>query len=157
MEKQVYDGLFLRLKNGLYILATDMPREEEIANKLYFPSYISFEYALAYYNRLPEMPQYITSATTKPTRSFATSSRSYAYYTIKKEAYTGYLLVEKNNRRFLIADPEKTYVDYLYYVTLGKRIYNDRFYIEDLSKAKVFSYARLYQRESLIKLIKQKL
>lgn len=157
LETQVENGLFLRLKRGLYVLKTDIPSEEEIANKLYRPSYISFEYALAYYNRLAEMPYQVTSATTKPTRLFTPQDRSYAYYSIKKEAYTGYTLVEKNNRRFLIADPEKTVVDYFYYVTLGKRVLNDRFYISGLNKKKALRYGTLYQRDSLIKLIESRL
>ena len=70
LETQVKEGLFIRLKKGLYTLQTDLPSEEEIANKLYMPSYISFEYALGYYQLIPEMVYTITSATSKPTRKF---------------------------------------------------------------------------------------
>lgn len=157
LTTQVENGLFLRLKRGLYVLKTDLPCEEEIANKIYMPSYISFEYALAYYNNLPEMPYEVTSATTKSTRLFTTQNRSYAYYSIKKEAYTGYTLVEKDSKRFLIADPEKTVVDYFYYVTLGKRILNDRFSMDGLDKKKALHYAALYERDSLVKFIESRL
>jgi len=54
------EGLLARLKKGYYILKTDPPSEEEIANALYKPSYLSFEYALAYYNLIPEMTYQIT-------------------------------------------------------------------------------------------------
>lgn len=157
LENQVHQGFLTRLKNGLYILQTDPPGEEEIANRLYQPSYISFEYALAYHNRLMELPYHLTSATTKPTRLFALPNLSFAYYTIKKEAYTGYILVEKNYRRFLIAEAEKAFVDYLYYVTLGKRVDNDRFRMSGLDKKKVLKYAALYKRESLVKLVEKRL
>ena len=43
------DDLFLKMRNGLYALRIDPPSEEAIANRLYTPSYISFEYAMARY------------------------------------------------------------------------------------------------------------
>ena len=41
LESQVLNGLFLRLKRGIYTLKTDLPSEEEIANAIYQPSYVS--------------------------------------------------------------------------------------------------------------------
>lgn len=63
LNQLIKEGLLTRLKRGYYVLKTDPPSEEEIANALYKPSYISFEYALAYYNIIPEMTYQITSAT----------------------------------------------------------------------------------------------
>lgn len=70
LEQHAHDGLFLRLKRGLYTLHGPLPSEEEIASLLYRPSHISFEYALAHYHILPEMVYAVACATTKPlTRS----------------------------------------------------------------------------------------
>ena len=135
LETHVKSDLFTRLKKGLYALKTDPPTEEEIANQLYKPSYISFEYALSFYGLLPEMPYAITSATTKPTRNFTISSQLFSYRTIKKEVYTGYSLLKQNNRSFFIADQEKAYLDYLYFVFLGKNPTNDR--LISLAKGKI--------------------
>jgi len=126
LESQVKTELFIRLKRGLYALKTDMPSEEEIANQLYQPSYISFEYALAYYGLLPEMPYTITSATSKATRNFTINSQTFSYRSIKKTIFTGYSLIKQNNRSFLMADPQKAYLDYLYFVFLGKSPLNNR-------------------------------
>ena len=153
LEKQTDQGLFLRLKNGVYTLKTDFPNEEEIANALYKPSYISFEYALAYYGMLPEMPYSITSATTKSTRSFSISFVSLSYYTIKQEAYTGYSLIKTATKAFLIADREKALVDYLYFVSIGKRTLNDRLILKDIDKNKLLNYGKLFKRNKLIKII----
>ncbi|MBI3985058.1 MAG: hypothetical protein HY344_03945 [Candidatus Levybacteria bacterium] len=155
LEKESSTGLFLRLKKGLYSLKTDLPGEEEIANRLYQPSYISFEYALAYFNILPEMPYLVTSATTKPTREFIIESKIFSYLTIKRNAYTGYILVKQNGKSFLIAEPEKALVDYLYFVVLGKKPTNDRLNISLLNKEKLFNYALLFGRDKLTKLIKE--
>lgn len=178
LESQTEEGLFSRLKQGIYSLKTDPPSEEEVANSLYKPSYISFEYALAYWNMIPEMTYTITSATTKPTRVFVSNNLSFAYYTIKEEAFTGYTLMKTNRsisvkskdiffseiikggkdiKSFLIAEPEKALVDYLYFVSIGKRLGNDRLSNKDntLNKKKLLSYARLYGREKLIELVKE--
>jgi predicted transcriptional regulator of viral defense system len=154
LEKQTDQGLFLRLKKGIYALKTDFPSEEEVANILYKPSYISFEYALAYYDMLPEMPYQISSATTKATRLFTTANISFSYYTIKQEAYTGYSLVKAETTSFLIADREKALADYLYFVSIGERTLNDRLTLKNIDKEKLLSYAELFKREKLIKVIK---
>jgi predicted transcriptional regulator of viral defense system len=175
LETQTTEGLFTRLKKGMYALKTDSPSNEEIANSIYRPSYVSFEYALAYYGMIPEMPYAMTSATTKPTRDFVVNEMAFNFFTIKPEAYTGYMLVRTNRRTslknknvyfsemenitdtgsFLIAEPEKALVDYLYFVSLGKKTLNDRLYVEPhtLSRSKLKRYARLYNRKKLTELI----
>lgn len=153
LEEQTRQGLLLRLKQGIYALKTDPPSEEEIANALYKPSYISFEYALAYYGIIPERPYSITSATTKSTAQFSIADKAFAYYTIKKEAYTGYTLIKGATKAFLIAEPEKALVDYLYFVVLGKRGDNDRVITKNLGLEKLRTYAKLFKRPSLEKLI----
>ena len=153
LEKESDRGLFLRLKKGLYSLKTDLPSEEELANRLYQPSYISFEYALASYNILPEMVYAVTSATTKPTRTFTINDKAFSYFTIKQEAYTGYTLIKREGKSFLMAEPEKALVDYLYFVVLGKKASSGRLSTSSLNKEKLFEYAFLYDRDKLIELI----
>ena len=83
------DDLFLKIRNGLYALRADQPQEEIIANRLYAPSYISFEYALNRYDIIPEIVYAVTSATTRITREFVVNNKSFAYSRIKKQAYRG--------------------------------------------------------------------
>ncbi|MCL5676059.1 MAG: hypothetical protein M1120_02935 [Patescibacteria group bacterium] len=156
LEEQTNNGLFLRLKQGVYTLKTDFPGEEVVANALYKPSYISFEYALAYYDILPEMPYAVTCATTKPTRLFTVSQTTFSYYTIKKEAYTGYSLVKSGTKAFLMADKEKALADYFYFEALGKRPHNDRLVLKNINKEKLFHYAKLFARKNLSNYIKKK-
>ncbi len=163
LETQGQEGILLRLKRGIYTLKTDPPSEEEIANVLYKPSYISFEYALAYYNLIPEMPYVITSATTKPTRLFTTSNKSFSYRTIKKEVFTGYVLIKLENKSFLIAEKEKALVDYLYFVSLRKSSHNERllenlknkgyYKTEGLNKKKIIFYTKLFENKKLFDLV----
>lgn len=155
LEKEADGGMLLRLKKGLYSLRTDLPSEEEIANRLYQPSYISFEYALAGYNILPEITYSVTSATTKPTRLFTVAGKTFAYFTIKRAAYTGYSLVKQQGRVFLMAEPEKAVVDYLYFVGLGKKPQNERLNLVSVKKERLVAYAKLYGRNKLIELIER--
>ena len=158
LENQTIQGFLLRLKRGVYTLKSDPPSEEEVANTLYQPSYISFEYALAYYGILPEMSYVVTSATTKATRLFTTGTTSFSYRTIKPEAYTGYSLIKKDNRSFSIAELEKALVDYLYFVSLRKQDLNDRLISQakqQIDKAKLKHYAALFQSQQLDKFIEK--
>jgi predicted transcriptional regulator of viral defense system len=157
LEEYTRAGLFLRLKNGLYALKTDPPPEEEIANCLYRPSYLSFEYALATYNILPEMPYSVTSATTRPTRAFSVGERTFSYLTIKRQAFAGYAPARRAGRTVLIADPEKALVDYLYFVSLGRKPKNDRLDTAGLDRQKALDYASLYQRAGLDQLVREML
>jgi len=154
LKRFTQEGLLTHLKKGLYSLKTDSPTEEEIANRLYKPSYLSFEYALAYYNILPEMPYVVTSATTKPTRIFTVDHKTLSYFKIKKSAYTGYVLTKKGENSFLIAEPEKALTDYLYFVAIGKKTFNERLNLSILNKDKLYKYASLYNRAKLIQFIK---
>lgn len=155
LETQVGEGLLLRLKRGLYSLRTDPASEQEIANRLYRPSYISFAYALSYYGIIPEMPYQITSATTKPTRIFTSNNKVFAYYTIQRGVFTGYVLKKEGNRVFLIAEPEKALVDFAYLAILGRGPSLDRVSISSLNRDKAIEYAKLYGRKKLTKMIKK--
>ena len=154
LEKECKGGLLFRLKKNLYSLRTDTPAEVEIANRIYRPSYISFEYALAYYNILPEAPYQLTSATTKPTREFLIKEKAYKYYSIKENFYRGYYLEKEKGVSFLIAEPEKALTDYLYFVSLGKKTLNDRLNLSGLDNKKINYWSNLYARKSLTNIIK---
>jgi predicted transcriptional regulator of viral defense system len=146
-------GLLVRLRKGLYGLKELMPNEEVIANALYQPSYISLEYALSRYGIIPEMPYTITSVTIKVTATFTAIGREFSYQKIKKSAYTGYIPEKIGAHIAFIAEPEKAFIDYLYFVSLGKKTLNDRLSYERLDYKKVRSFGRLYQRSHLDRLI----
>lgn len=155
LQKGVKDRLFLRLKNGLYTLATDPARIEEIANRLYAPSYLSFEFALSHYNLIPETIYSITSATPKATREYEVNGMAFSYTTIPQCAYTGYLPITQDYRSYLIADPEKAVADYLYLLSLGRRGHYERLSVSKLDHAKIVGYLSFFKRPSLSKLFKE--
>ncbi len=149
------DDIFLKIRNGLYTLRIDQPRDETIANRLYEPSYISFEYALSHYGIIPESVYTITSATTRLTREFVVSNKSFTYSHIKKQVYRGYKTEKIGGMTVLIAEPEKALVDYLYFVSLKRKTLNERLNVRGVKKKTVLEYAKLFGRKSLIKLVKE--
>jgi predicted transcriptional regulator of viral defense system len=149
------DDIFLKIRNGLYALRADLPQDEAIANRLYAPSYISFEYALSRYGIIPESVYAITSVTTRITREFIVNNKSFAYSRIKKQAYRGYRTEKMGAVTVLIAEPEKALVDYLYFVDLKRKTLNERLNVRKLKKKNVMEYAGLFGRKSLIKLVKE--
>src|SRR5258708_23102619 len=58
-------GDVIKLRRELYTLPDQPASDLEIANRLYRPSYVSFEYALAYHHLIPESVYEITSATSR--------------------------------------------------------------------------------------------
>lgn len=101
-----------------YYLFTDLELNEnvlyEIANKIYSPSYISFEMALSHYHLIPESVYGITSATTRRTYTFKTPIGQFNYRTVGTKFFFGYELINYKGKYFKLASMEKAILDYLY-------------------------------------------
>ena len=147
-------GVFLKLRNGLYCLADQPPSELAVANRLYEPSYLSFEFALSYYHLIPEAAYTITSATSRPTRALTAIGRTFEYHRLKKSVFTGYEPVKVGAETILMATPEKALVDTLYFVDLKKKTLNDRLDFRNVNWKRVESYVRLFGRPSLRQLLR---
>lgn len=147
-------GVFLKLRNGLYCLADQPPSELAVANRLYEPSYLSFEFALSYYHLIPEATYTITSATSRPTRALTALGKTFEYHRLKKSVFTGYEPVKVGTETIFMATPEKALVDTLYFVDLKKKTLNDRLELRTLKWKQVESYVRLFERPSLRKLLR---
>ncbi len=144
-------GYLASPRRSVYYLVGEVEDTYKIANKIYYPSYVSLDSALSKYNCIPETVYTITSVTTKATREFTDDQTVYRYYRIKKEAFTGY----HKEGDTLWADPEKAVVDYLYFVALGKRKLNDRLDMRRINKKKVLFYTKIINNKRLSNLIKK--
>ena len=99
-------GFFIKIKNGFYIIKNSKISDFEIANKIYKPSYVSFETALSYHNILPETVYSVTSATSKASRNYIILNKSFVYHRIKKELFFGYNTININGQTIWMADKE---------------------------------------------------
>lgn len=142
-------GLVINPKRGFYFFKDYPPNEYELANQLYYPSYLSMETVLARQGVIPETIYPIISVTTKPTRKFTCQSQEYIYHKIKKEAFTGYIKKEG----YLIAEIEKAMADYLYFVALGQKNLNSRINLKNINKSQLKQYGKLFNNDRLLNLI----
>ncbi|MCX6745936.1 MAG: type IV toxin-antitoxin system AbiEi family antitoxin domain-containing protein [Candidatus Parcubacteria bacterium] len=149
-------GFILQVKRGLYVFPDLLPPDVYVANKLYSPSYISLEFALAYHRVIPETVYEITSVTTKATRRFDVKAlkKIFSYRKIKKTAYTGYGVQKQNDISFYIADAEKAFVDANYLRMRNKQKPISRFDNDKINKDKALKYAYLFGNKKLISIIK---
>lgn len=144
-------GYLVSPRRGVYFLSDDPPDKFRIANYLYFPSYVSLETILSKEGIIPEVIYPITSLTTKATRKFSDGETEYTYSKIKKEAFTGY----QKEGGAQVALPEKALVDYLYFVSQGKRVLNDRINLSRVERKKVVEYASLFTDRRLDNLVRK--
>jgi predicted transcriptional regulator of viral defense system len=106
------------LAGGYYMLA-EMQVNEPIlfmlANKIYEPSYVSLESALAYYQVIPESVFGVTSISSRKTTQFESDFGIIQYRSIKPDYLFGYQIIETSPRiKYKIARLEKAILDYLY-------------------------------------------
>jgi len=110
-------GYIRKVVRGYYFLSATPITEHSlfaIANKIYAPSHVSLESALAEYRLIPETAYSVTSVTTRKTASFATPLARFSYRTIMPAFYRGYRILRTEGYPFLIASPEKAVFDFLY-------------------------------------------
>ena len=107
------------IAGGYYLLADSDINESIVlmlANRIYEPSYISRESALAFYQIIPESVLGVTSVSSRKTRKFDTEWGMFSYISIKPNLMFGYQVIEKDkNIKYKIANLEKAVLDYLYW------------------------------------------
>lgn len=107
-------GDVIRVKKGLYIFGDDWRRRpyrrELLANLIYGPSFVSLDYALAYYGLIPERVEAVTSVAAGRGRRFHTPVGLFTYRPTSC-FYSGFVRVETNNDAFLMAVPERALAD----------------------------------------------
>jgi predicted transcriptional regulator of viral defense system len=85
-----------------------------ISNRIYSPSYVSLESALAHYRLIPEGVYTITAATSLKTQTFTTFMGTFSYRHIKPQMMLGYRLLNVDRHHCRIAGVEKALLDYFY-------------------------------------------
>lgn len=158
-------GYIIKIKNGLYLLSgyENQTPLFFIANSVYLPSYISLETALYEYGFIPDVPQTVTSVTTKKTSFVKTKLGQFSYRKIKSECFIGYEPKKYLNYDVLFATPEKAIVDFCY---LNKQRLQKPAQIKELrlnysglkekiDKDKLLNYGSLYKSPTLNRLLKE--
>jgi predicted transcriptional regulator of viral defense system len=152
-------GYIKKLRRGYYMFA-DLALNEDalflIANRLYAPSYVSFEMALSHYGLIPEGVYSVTSASSKKTTSFETPITRFSYRKIKPSLFFGYQLQKHRGQWYKIAEIEKAVLDHLY---LNPKIaqeadfyewrFNSEEFLEKSDMIKLHKYAAAFKNKRL--------
>ena len=112
-------GHLILLKRGVYALSNDLRKQPLslgfISNFLFSPSYISLEYALSYYDLIPEAATVYTAVSTKKTTKFKTPLGVFEYRSIKEGLFFGFTKATEEGQNYFIAYPEKALLDFFYF------------------------------------------
>lgn len=118
ISRLLRSGSIIRVKKGLYVRndSRDPYSREVLANLLYGPSYISFEYALSFHGLIPEAVFMVSSATTGRHKRFSTPVGEFEYLHLPERFYApGVEWRPVDSRRgCLIASAAKALFDTLY-------------------------------------------
>ncbi|MFH1054874.1 MAG: hypothetical protein V1744_02135 [Candidatus Altiarchaeota archaeon] len=151
-------GYIGKLRRGIYEDATSGKETPDlyIANRLYTPSYVSLETALSYYNIIPEVTAQVTSVTTKPTREYRNRHGLFTYRSCKETAYSGYHILRYEGEKVMMADREKTLIDYIYYKLRNEGTIDydeerfDRRAVGKVDWKKMRAYAGLFNKKTTL-------
>jgi len=128
----------------------------EIANRIYAPSYVSFEMALSYYGLIPESVFAITSASTRKTSRFSTTLGEFLYRTIRPRLFFGFEIRRDGGKTFKIAQPEKAFLDLLYIKTelrqspdFASMRVDGKAFLKLMDRGKINRYLALFGQKSL--------
>ncbi len=115
----------VQVARGLYETDADISGKY-LAGRIFGPSYLSFDYALAMYSLIPEaVCRTYTSATFKKKKfkQYQNHFGVFTYRDVPSEAYPlGILLYEENGYSYQIATPEKALCDKLYTLPPAKNL-----------------------------------
>ena len=124
--REVKNGNLIKIKNGLY--ETDKTINGYLlAESIYGPSYLSFDFALSYYGLIPERVVTFTSATynKKKKKVYENYFGTFTYRDVPEKVYPlGVVIEQENNYSYKIATPEKALCDKLYTLKPIKNLKN---------------------------------
>lgn len=134
-------GDIYRLRKNIYTLDNSPQNIQKIANLIYWPSYLSFESALALYGILNQIPYTSIFATKLKTKKITLGDQAIEYHQIIPKLFFGYTL----QKDLFIALPEKALLDQLYLVSFGKaKLDFDELNLKELSKTKFLQWSKKF-------------
>ncbi|MFP5384714.1 MAG: hypothetical protein ACLGHN_01455 [Bacteriovoracia bacterium] len=162
----VRKGDLIPIKRELYLIGEKYKKlysKEALANIIYGPSAISFEYALSFHGLIPERVEAVTSVCFKRNKEFRTPIGAFTYRYISQEMFPiGIELHISELGNFIMATPEKALCDVVYFQKLKKEeilefvIENMRIDEEDFFKLNselLHQIAAVYKRQSVANLV----
>lgn len=141
VSRLVGEGILERLRRGVYQLSLKPESLVRVANQLYYPSYLSFEYALGGYGIIDQKPYTITFATPRRTKRMMLRETEVRFHQLKSELFFGF----ENKNGVFWGEPEKVLLDQIYFTSLGKaEIDFESLTLTELSRERLSDYVKKY-------------
>jgi len=152
VERLTKKEILKKLTKNRYLFNLLPADDFQIANFLYYSSYISLESALCFHGILAQFPYQITSITCRKTKSIKAINKEFAYFHIQESLFFGY----EKKESFLIASPEKALIDYLYFCSKGLRNFEpDDFELKTINKKNFCDLIKQINNKKLNQFIKK--
>ena len=153
LKQKVYyyakKGVIQKVRNGIYVKQGYNP--EELASKLYTPSYISLEYVLSKAGWIFQYSKNITLISYL-SRTLEVDNNTLCYRKAKADILINSEGVIQKDNGVSIASPERAFLDMLY---LDKNFYFDN--LSGMNESVVLKLLNVYKSASLNKRVKEKL
>lgn len=154
-------GYILQIKRGLYAFKDENENIDQfvLSALIYEPSYVSLESALSIHNFIPEQVYAVTAVTGRTTRTFTNGRGTFMYRHVSPALLFGYAPYETSSGKYLLAEPEKAILDYIYFNhdrlvseddIIEWRI-NEYEFREKIDKKKLLAYLSVYNSKSMNK------
>lgn len=141
-----------KLIKGKYRFLLNPADDFLIANFLYQPSYVSLESALSFYGIITGFSYQITSISLKKTRSLLVGGKEFYFSQIANPSFWGY----EKKEDFLIAEPEKALLDYIYFGLKGLRNLNfDEMETAKIDKQKLAIYTKRFHNIRVMEFVQK--
>lgn len=116
MKRTLASGDLIQIRRGLYLIASRFRREKlnlfAIAQKIYGPSYVSFESALSYHGWIPESVTVVASTTLKRPTTFTTPVGVFTYTRLNSKNFMASVeRIHDGSAIFFMAPPLKALAD----------------------------------------------
>jgi predicted transcriptional regulator of viral defense system len=125
IKREVKDGNLFPIVRGLYETQINT-HGIKLAQFIYAPSYLSFDYALYYYDLIPEAIYNTYTCATynkKKIKTYRNSFGTFIYRDVPNDVFSyDVILIEEDNYSYQIATPEKALCDKLYTISPIKSV-----------------------------------
>lgn len=117
MKRAIAKEEILAIRRGIYAFGKRYQRRSpnlfELAQRIYFPSYVSLESALSYHGWIPEAAYTTASISAKRSQRFETPLGLFTYARLPRFHFDGVERIENQGTIFLMATPAKAIADYV--------------------------------------------
>ena len=155
IKRLVKEGVLIKIQRGIYV--TKSFELTVLSSRIVPASYISMDRALAFHGLIGTVPAGAVSAVCagiRPKR-IKTPKGDIIYCSISRELFFGF---ERQRNGVAIANPEKAFLDTLYFYTKGKRFVIDplkEINIDKLNKKVLETYLKRYKNPKFINFVKR--